>query len=107
MGTYMQVDDTGVLIQITVMDAADTSQPYDLSAAATKFVLLGPPAGAAIEAAADFTVNSGTDGVLQYATTSGDIDEIGEWDVQAYWVNTSGDERHSTVTQFDVYENIT
>jgi hypothetical protein len=103
----MQKGDTGVVIQITVYED-DGTTPWDLSGATvTKQLILGPPSGSPKVFDAVF-VTDGTDGKLKYLTTSEDIDIAGTWQVQAYWVDTggAGDERRSTVTNFQVEENI-
>lgn len=99
-----QVDDTGALIQVTVLDE-DTVLAKDLSTVITKQIWLGPPNGPRKEFDADF-ITDGTDGALQYETVAGDLDEGGTWTVQAYYVTAASKEKHSTVGEFTVYDNI-
>lgn len=106
MATTMQKGDTGVVIILTVYDD-DGVTPWNLSVAtATKQIILGPPAGSAKTVDATFTTD-GTDGKLQYATVSGDIDVAGTWSVQAYWIDAgNSNERRSTVTTMEVFGNV-
>lgn len=106
MATSMQVGDSGVVITFTVYDE-DGTTPWDLSVAATtKQLILGPPGGGAKVFDAAF-VTDGTDGQIKYATEAVDIDVAGTWNIQAYWVDDgSGDARRSSVTTFEVLENI-
>ena len=104
MATSMQQGDTGVVLTITVYQENGTTK-WDLSGATvTKQIILGPPAGSAKVYDASF-VTDGTDGALSYTTTDDDIDVPGTWNIQAYWVD-SGEDRRSTVTTFEVLENI-
>jgi len=101
--SWMQLGDTGVIVELTVT-LEDEVTPYDLSSASLTEIHLGPPSGDAKVCTATF-VTDGTDGKLQYATLAGDIDVAGTWDVQAYWED-GGDLRRSTVVVFDVYPNV-
>lgn len=47
----------------------------------------------------------GADGKLQYYLVDGDIDEAGDWQIQAFIVDTSG-QWHSDIETFTVGENI-
>ena len=99
-----QVGDTGALIQVTVLDE-DSLLPKDLSGVITKQLWLGPPNGPRREYDATF-ITDGTDGQLEYSTGTGDLDEGGTWSVQAYYVTAASKEKHSTLGEFTVYDNI-
>lgn len=103
MSQFVQMEDAGVSLVLTVTDS-DGVTAFDLSAATTKEIWLGPPAGAAKKKTASF-VTTGSDGKIQYATAAGDLDEPGLWDIQAYWVD-SGNARHSNIATLEVRANV-
>lgn len=103
MSQFIQYGDQGVNLIVTITDS-DGSTSFDISTASVMEIWLGPPTGSAKKKTATF-VTDGTDGQIQYATASDDIDEVGLWDVQAYWVVT-GSERHSNIATLDVRQNV-
>lgn len=103
MATYLQQDDEGVLIVVTVYQE-DGTTPYDLSTSTDTEIWLGPPSGEPLHVTATFTTD-GTDGKLEYQVVAGDLSVNGTWNVQAVW-QESGNQRHSTVTSFEVYRNV-
>jgi hypothetical protein len=103
MSQWVQLEDEGVAVIIEITES-DGSTPFNISTASVKEIWFGAPSGEAKKKTADF-VTDGSDGQLSYVLVEGDIDEEGEWDVQAYWV-TSGNKRHSTVEQLEVRKNV-
>lgn len=98
----MQIDDIGTIIRLTITQdgvALDIS-----SATATKDILLKKPSGTLLTKGASFTTD-GTDGKLEYVTVADDVDESGEWKVQASLVLAAGTFR-SAVARFDVGDNL-
>ena len=93
--------DIGTTLKTTVKNA---SVVVDISAATTKNILLGKPDGTSLTKSGSFTTD-GTDGDLEYATISGDLDQIGCWKLQAHIVTSSG-EWKSDLSIFEVYKNI-
>lgn len=51
------------------------------------------------------SVYTGSDGIIQYTLTSGDLDTVGIWQYQIY-ARKHGVERHSNIKTFKVYENL-
>jgi hypothetical protein len=94
MASYLPVfssGDTGSIVRVTVKERNDTTgalTAVDITNATTKnFILVGPK-GQKFTKAGTFT-NTGSDGKLQWAVTSGffnakDPDIIGKWGVQVY-----------------------
>ena len=98
----MQVDDIGTILELTIKDG--TAFVLDLSTASTKEIIIKSPAGVASTHTASFTTD-GTDGKIQYVTTSGDVDEAGRWQIQGRIVMGGGDWKTS-VSNFQVAENL-
>lgn len=94
-------NDIGTQFRVTVYDG-DTV--VDISGATTKTIKFQKPSGTVVSKTASF-VTSGTDGVMQYATVAGDLDEVGGWLAQAYLVlaDWTG---HSDICQFEVHDNL-
>lgn len=98
----IHLDDIGTIFRLTITD--ETGAPVDVSSATVKKIYLRKPSAELLEKTAVF-MTDGTDGVIQYVAVSGDLDEIGEWTIQAYVELTSW-KGHSQVITFPVYENI-
>lgn len=75
---------------IFVLTFQDNGVVVDVSSATvTKNIIFVAPDGTKDTQAASFTTN-GTDGKIQYATQDGDMDQVGEWQVQGHVVITAG-----------------
>lgn len=73
------LNDLGVSIQITI---EENGAVVDISTATALEIILTKPTGAqSTKTAALYT--DGSDGILQYSTVSGDIDQVGIWGYQA------------------------
>lgn len=92
------VGDIGTVIEMTVTNQDDAV--VDLSTATTKQIILKKPDGTKLTKTASF-VTDGTDGKLSYTTASGDIDQSGPWQLQAYVV-LSGGSWHTTKAEMEV-----
>lgn len=100
--TQVQEDFIGLIFRATVKD--ENGDAIDLSAASTKELHFEAPSGAGKEMTAAFYTD-GTDGVIQYTTVSGDLDEDGVWSVQAYIV-IAAFTGHSNKHRFEVVANL-
>ena len=101
----VQKNDIGTIFRLTVKNgttAVDIS-----SATATRSMIFTAPSGASTERTiANVTLpNGGSDGKIQYISQSGDINETGEWRVQASVAITAGTFK-SSVARFDVGSNL-
>ncbi len=93
--------DIGTLLKITVKDG---TAPVDVSSATTKNVVLKRPAGSVLEKPAAFFTD-GTDGIVTYTTVSGDMSEIGTWEIQAFLIIGTS-QFNSDIKKFKVHRNV-
>lgn len=98
----IHVNDIGTIFRLTITDENGTA--VDISGATTKTIYFRAPDNTLLTKAGSFYTD-GTDGILQYTTVSGDIDQVGEWNWQAY-VKLAAWEGYSEVLDFRVYENV-
>lgn len=96
------VGDIGTLIKATIID--ENEAVVDVSSATTKQLIFKKSDGSTLTANADFFTN-GTDGIIQYATVSGDISVAGTYRFQGYVVLSSGS-WHSVIYSFTVGCNL-
>ena len=102
----VHLNDIGTIFRATIKDK-DTDcveTVLDISSATTLQLIFKKPGGTSVTQTAVFT-NSGTDGKMEYVTVSGDLNEAGEWKIQANMVLSSGTWR-SDIGCFTVYENL-
>lgn len=98
--------DIGTIIRATIKDkqADGTLSVLDISGATTLELVFKKPSGTKLTKVAVLTTD-GTDGQMEYVTISGDLNETGEWKIQAYIVLPSGSWR-SDIGCFTVFENL-
>lgn len=101
-GEEVHLDDVGTSFEVTLLDG-DTV--VDISSASVLQVLFKKPDLTLVIKTAN-TKTDGTDGVLQYVSASGDLDQIGSWQIQARVMFPNGDTWSSSKTKFKVYDNI-
>lgn len=99
--TEIRLGDIGVSLRITVKDQDDAV--VDLSSATVSFLVEKP--GGSIATFTASNVTDGTDGLVEYITESGDIDEVGIWTLQVKVVIGSTTYR-STENKFRVMRKI-
>lgn len=97
----IHVGDIGTIFEVSVLDGTTV---VDISTATVKQLLLRKPSGTLLTKAAVFKT-TGTDGVLQYTTVSGDLNEKGVWSLQVYIELPTG-KWHSDRQNFTVHENL-
>ncbi len=97
----IHVGDIGTIFEVTVKDGASA---VDISSATTKDLIFTSPGGTATTRAGSFKTD-GTDGILQYTTLTGNIDEVGTWQIQASVVVTLGTFK-SDIALFEVHKNL-
>lgn len=100
----VHVDDVGTVFRSTVLDTVDPRVVADLSGVTTQEFIFKKPDETTITRTTSFTTD-GTDGLIEYATIAGDLDQIGAWKIQAHLVNPSGD-WHTTIHSFSVFGNL-
>lgn len=77
----VHLGDVGTIIRVTV---TEDGSAVDLSTATGIQLRFRAPDGTVTNYTASFTTN-GSDGVLQYALTADDIDQVGLWEVRPYF----------------------
>ena len=50
--------------------------------------------------------NTGTDGLIQYTSVSGDVNSAGQWKLQGYVETDANHHYYSDIQSFKVYENL-
>ena len=101
----LHYNDIGTAFQVTIKDCVSgTATTLDISSASTTELILKSPSGVSKTKTATFATD-GTDGVIEYVTVDGDLDEIGTWRLQAKIVIGSSTWR-TDVGTFRVFENL-
>lgn len=75
-----RLNDIGTVFRMTITKESDASA-LDISAATTRQIYFKKPSGEVDTRTATLS-GSGTDGRMQYATVDGDLDEVGQWEIQ-------------------------
>jgi len=102
MTTYVHNGDIGTIFRLTITDTAGTA--INVSTATVKYLYFQDPSGnKSVKTAAFYT--TGSDGIIQYTTIAGDIDEVGNWAVQGYVETTLG-KFYTEKAPFKVYSTL-
>lgn len=99
---YVHNGDIGTIFRLTITDTDGTA--IDVSTATVKYIYFQDPSGNKSQETAAFTTD-GSDGIIQYTTVDGDIDEVGTWMVQGY-VETSLGKFWTEKDSFKVYSTL-
>lgn len=102
--TNVHVGDVGTLLVVTVQD--ENGAVVDISTASTKQILLKKPDKTTLLTKAASFATDGKDGVLNYTTIAGDVDQAGDWQIQAKVILPTGT-WFSTVSTFQVDADLT
>lgn len=94
--------DIGTVLEVTLKNGASI---VDISGATTKEIKLKKPITGTVLTKPGIFTTDGTDGKIRYITISGDLDEIGVWQVQAHVVLSTGD-WHSDIKNMSVFDNV-
>jgi len=97
----VHIGDIGTALRLVV---EEDGAVVDVSTASAKLIILKKPHGTRVEKTASFTTD-GTDGKIQYATISGDIDEAGTWQYQGK-VTIGSNVWYTEIAEFEVFENL-
>jgi len=101
MASEIHYGDIGVNFNITVMNGAAV---LNVSNANSISIIFQKPDGSDLIKTATLVTN-GTDGNIRYASVSGDLDQIGTWQIQAK-VNFGASVFSTDIQKFKVYRNI-
>jgi hypothetical protein len=93
------VGDVGTIFRAIVTDG---DAIVDLQAVLTKQICFKKPDGTIEKHDATFTTD-GSDGKIQYAVVSGDLDDAGRWEFWAE-VTYAGGQRRTSYEEFTVWE---
>mgnify|MGYP001413586379 CR=1 FL=1 len=82
MNEYIYAGEVGTIFEIIMKDPT-TDLPIDISAATLKKIFFQDPSGNKEGRDAVF-LTDGKDGIIQYTSVEGDIDQEGIWKMQGY-----------------------
>ena len=102
MPAEVHLYDVATVFEITITDGTSA---VDISGFTTKKYRFQKPSQDCLVVDASFKTD-GSDGILQYVTVGGDIDEVGCWSLQVRLENADPSQFHSEIVEFEVYENI-
>jgi hypothetical protein len=101
MASEIHAGDIGVNFNITVMNGTAV---LNVSNANSISIIFQKPDGSDLIKTATL-VTDGTDGNIRYTSVSGDLDQIGTWQIQAK-VNFGASVFSTDIQKFKVYRNI-
>lgn len=102
MCVEMHVGDIGVAFRVTVKNQDD--EVVDLSSASSLQINFKQPDGTLLEKTATLYTD-GTDGIMQYVSVSGFLNQAGKWQIQGF-VEVSGGSWYTDITTFNVSSNL-
>jgi hypothetical protein len=102
MSADIHVGDVGTVFEANLVD--ENGIAVDLSTATTKTLSFRKPDGSTV---LKVGTTSATVGRLEYAAIAGDLDQAGQWRVQADVIIPGVGEWHSDQTIFDLLRNLT
>jgi hypothetical protein len=99
-------NDYGTVIKVLVknLDSSGNAAVDDVSSFTTKQIILKKPDGTKLTKTASFTTD-GTDGYIEYTVVDGDLDSVGDWELQVYLATVSA-QWYSETNTFKVYDNL-
>ena len=101
MASEIHYGDIGVNFNITVMNGTAV---LDVSNADDIYIIFQRPDGSDLTKTATLVTN-GTDGNIRYTSISGDLDQVGTWQIQAK-VDFGASVFSTDIQKFKVYRNI-
>lgn len=100
----VQQSDVGVVIQVQFVN--ELGEAIDISSCVLKRIYCTKESGTTFTWIPSFLTN-GTDGKIVYTTMPGDLDEIGEYQIQGMYANTNGDTFRSGIGRLAVRPSLT
>jgi len=101
MASEIHYGDVGVNFNITVMN---DSVPLDVSNADNIYIIFENPDGGDLIKNASL-VTDGTDGKIKYTTVTGDLNQVGTWQIQAK-VDFGSSVFSTDIQRFKVFRNL-
>lgn len=102
MKSEVHVGDIGTAFRTTIYD--QSSGIVDISTADSKYLIFKKPNGTVVQESASF-LTDGTDGIIQYVSVSGFIDQPAVWQLQGY-VTFPGGSWKTDIYEFRVFKNL-
>lgn len=102
MSAEIHLNDIGTSFNVTVYNETDTI--VNLSGALVTNLLFTQPDNVLITKSGEL-INDGVSGVMRYVTISGDLSQIGIWQIQGY-VELGSSAMYTNVSSFRVYNNL-
>lgn len=102
MASEIHVGDIGTIFRVTIKDGDSI---VDVSNVDSKVIYLQKPDGTNLAKTASFYTN-GTDGIIQYVSQDGDLDQGGTWQIQAK-IDFGTDIFNTSIEKFKVLRNLT
>lgn len=94
--------DIGTVFEATIRDGCDI-QPVD--GATTLQIKFRKPDNETVLPKTAIFKTDGTDGIIQYVSEAGDLDEVGDWKIQGFVVLPAGS-FNSNIEDFEVFDNL-
>ena len=101
MASEIHVGDIGTILRVTIYDGTEI---VDVSNVDSKTIYLQKPTGETLTKTAVYYTD-GTDGIIQYVTESGDLDQAGTWQIQAK-IDFGTDVFNTNIEKFKVLRNL-
>lgn len=102
MPSEIHKNDKGTAFRVTIKD--ETGTAVDLSGGSAKYIIFEKPDRTIVSKDASFYTD-GTDGVIQYVTESGFLDQPALWRLQGYVVESGGYWK-TDIYEFRVHKNL-
>jgi len=102
MSCEIHLNDIGTVFRLTILDCENQIIP--ISNASNIIITFKKPSGVSV-AKLGTLYTDGEDGKVQYVTIANDLDEIGNWKIQAKVTLPTGT-WNSNIESFKVYDNL-
>jgi hypothetical protein len=96
------VGDVGVILELGLTQ--EDGAPYPINNSNVITFLLKKPSGSVVAKQGEYVTN-GADGLAQYVTVDGDLDQVGAWKYQLY-IERGSAKLHSDIFAFRVLQNL-
>jgi len=101
MASEIHVGDIGTIFRITIKDG---DAIVDVSNVDSKIIYLQKPDASTLAKTASLYTD-GTDGIIQYVSEAGDLDQAGTWQIQAK-IDFGTDVFNTNIEKFKVLRNL-
>jgi hypothetical protein len=102
MAAEIHKNDIGTAFRITIIDENSVAVPLTISD--TLYIIFKKPNDDVLQKTA--TIYSANEGIIEYITIDGDLNQTGPWKIQGY-IRQGADEFYSSISSFKVWPNLT